>query len=142
MNVRCPASVVVIAWLLPAVALAGDPPWVEPPPAPTGTVSAHADTGEAIRVLCRTVEDLEWDEVTFEHVIDWLRGEGEVNVVVKYDALRNIGVDADSTVSLVIRRAAVAEILSEVFDQLADEGEVLLRATGAWIWISTAERPM
>jgi len=139
MNVRCPAFVVVIVWVLPAAALAGDPPRAQPPPAPAGTVSAHADIGEAIRVLGHTVENLAWDEVTLGYVINWLRGEGEVNVAVKYNALRNIGIDADSTVSLMIRRAAVAEILSEVFEQLADEGEVLFRATGTWIQISTAE---
>ncbi|UCF34109.1 MAG: hypothetical protein JSV78_02140, partial [Phycisphaerales bacterium] len=139
MNVPFPVSIslTLLIWLPPVYAQTSPPRASSPPQSDPD--AGRADEGEAVRVLRTAVQDLTWEEVTFEYVIGWLRGLGEVNVVVDFDALRAVGVDADSTVTLVIRRATVAEVLNEVLDQLADAEEVRYRATGPWIRISTAE---
>jgi hypothetical protein len=139
MNVQFPVSIgLMLLMSSPPVCAQILPPHASPSPQ-SGPEVVRVDEGEAVRVLRTTVEDLTWEEVTFEYVIGWLRDFGEVNVVVDFDALRAVGVDADSTVTLVVRRATVAEVLNEVLDQLAGEEELHYRATGPWIRISTAE---
>ena len=47
----------------------------------------------AIRLLRKDLTDsIMWDDVSFEFVLDWLRDEGDANVVVNWNALEVVGV--------------------------------------------------
>lgn len=93
----------------------------------------------AIALLNTFVESVDWVETPFEEIIDWLRdkGEGQVNVILRWSALGVESVDVDSFVTLKLKNVTVGEVLVEVFGQLVDDDELALRASGNSLKIST-----
>lgn len=88
----------------------------------------------AAKVLRQRVEEgVDWEEQPLSDVLDWLRDQGDINVVAVWRALP---VDEDSPVDLVLNDATVAEILNEVVAQLDEEGNVMYRAREGTIRIS------
>ena len=75
-------------------------------------------------MLLKEVEQVRWDEATFEEVLEWLRAQstsqGQVNVVVRWRALEAESIDRESVVSLDMKDATVATVLNEVLEQLSD----------------------
>ena len=70
-----------------------------------------------VRALLRKhVEKVDWVEVTFEEVLEWLRGmaDDNVNIVPRWTALNAVGVDTDSPVTLNLKDTTVAEVLNAV----------------------------
>lgn len=105
-----------------------------------GGASKLAATKDVARaMLLKRVEAVDWLEVTFEEVLDWLiaQGEDRVNVIPRWRALNEGGVERDTLVTLKIRNVNVAEVLNEILDQLSDEGNVRYLATGNTLRIST-----
>lgn len=99
-----------------------------------------SDTGDLARAsLLKLVEEVDWLESTFEEVIEWLveQGDDKVNVIPRWRALSEVGVEPDSLVTLKIRNVSVAEVLNEVFDQLSDDGVLRYVATKNIIRITT-----
>ena len=92
-------------------------------------------------MLLKPVKSVEWDEITFEEVIEWLRGfsEENVNVVPRWAPLNVEGVDRDSFITLRLSNVTVAEVLNQTVEQLADGGQVTYRAVGNILKISTTE---
>jgi hypothetical protein len=90
-------------------------------------------------MLGKRVESVEWEEITFEEVIDWLRdqGEGRVNIVPRWNALSLEDVDRDKFVTLQLSNSNVRQVLNEVVDQLSETGEVTYRGQGNTLKIST-----
>ncbi len=90
-------------------------------------------------LLRKQIDSIDWQETPFEEVVEWLRSEGDdkVNVILRWTAMENEGVDGESPVTLKLRDVTVAEILIEVMDQLSDEGLVSFHAKGRNIRIST-----
>ena len=77
------------------------------------TCRAHA-------LLYQPIEKIEWDETPLEDVVDWLRdlGKRRVNILPRWRALSQVGIDETTTVSFTLRDTSVAEILDEVINQL------------------------
>jgi hypothetical protein len=94
----------------------------------------------AIGVLRKRVERVEWSDQPLELVIEWLRQQGDANVVVNWNAMSFAGVERESLVTLSMRNTSVAEVLNEVLEQMAqDQAEPLrYRGVGNTIRISTA----
>jgi len=95
----------------------------------TGRRTSRVYRSPVQEILNRRVDFVEWDEVPFETVIDWLRDQGPVNVVTVWRAIEVEGIDADTPVTLRMRGATVGQILKEVLDQLS-LGEDGLRFRG------------
>lgn len=97
----------------------------------------------AIRLLRKEVEDtLMWEDVSFEFVLDWLRDQGDANVIVNWNALEVVGVQREASVTgLVLRDVRVANVLDEVLDQLFQQGgeELSYRGVGNTLRISTKQ---
>jgi len=98
------------------------------------TERAAGVESSAAAVLRRHVDRVDWEEAPFLDVLDWLREQGELNVVVVWRALP---VDEDATVDLLLHDTSVAEVLSEVLMQLGEDEEIIFRARGNTIRIST-----
>lgn len=93
-----------------------------------------------LRSFLRTrVPQVEWDDVPFGEVIEWLRDRGEINVVVRWNVLLEQGIDEDSPVSLRLKGARVATILSETLAQLSQGEELRYIGIGPTLTISTRE---
>ena len=73
-------------------------------------------------VLRQRVERLDWDEISFGEVIEWLESLAPINVIVMWRALEIEGIDSNTPVSLRMRGATVATILNEVLAQLGEGG--------------------
>lgn len=75
-------------------------------------------------LLLKEVEQVSWDEATFEEVLEWLRAQstshGRVNIVVRWRALEAESIDKESVVSLEMKGTTVASVFNEVLDQLSD----------------------
>ncbi len=91
------------------------------------------------RVLRARVTQVEWDDAPFNEVIEWLRERGEINVVVRWNVLLEQGIDEDSPVSLRLKDARVATILSETLAQLSHGEELRYIGIGPTLTISTRE---
>lgn len=92
-------------------------------------------------LLLRRVDRVDWNENTFEEVLDWLRdlAEDRVNVIPRWSALSLEGVDQEKPVTLQLRNVSVSEVLDEVLNQVAEEGKLTYRAIGHNLRISTRQ---
>ena len=112
-----------------------------------------ASAGDAIALLRKRVDKVDWEEMPFEEVLDWLREEGDnrVNVLPRWLALNNDGVDEESLVTLRLTNSMVAEVLNDrlsrgqisdgqkdeilhayIRDQVADIDRALIPADQVW----------
>lgn len=94
---------------------------------------------EAISLLRKTVDSVDWEDVSFDEIVDWLTEESEnkVNILPKWNALSVESVDNESLVSLKLRNISVATILSEAMEQLSEDGQVTYQGHGNILRIST-----
>jgi hypothetical protein len=91
------------------------------------------------RILRTTVPQVEWEDAPFGDVIAWLREQGELNVVVRWNVLQEVGIDEDTPVSLRLKDAKIATILAEVLAQLGQSKELRFIGIGRTLTISTHE---
>lgn len=89
------------------------------------------------RFLRARVSEVEWDDIPFGDVIEWLRDLGSVNVVVRWNVLEEHGIDEDSPVSLRLKNVKIATILSETLAQLSEGEELRFIGIGQTLTIST-----
>lgn len=110
-------------------------------PVATSTDSTNVQPGDAISLLQKRIERIDWEEFPFNELLTWLREQGEnrVNVVARKAALKNEDVDDERRVTLNLTNVTVAEVLNEALDQLSREGKLQYRATENFITISTEE---
>jgi hypothetical protein len=96
-------------------------------------------TNVAIRLLEKRVESVDWNDAPLADVLNWLKeeGEGQVNIAPRWKALSVENVTPDSLVTLQVADTTVAEALSEVVDQLTEDGEVTFHAMDNLLTIST-----
>lgn len=114
--------------------------------APAGPPPAGTDASVAEQWLTHVPrEGVAWDEAPLRDVVAWLGDEDRtgapvhMNIVVNWRALEDVGVDADSEVSLHLAEVPLARILSLVLEQFEPqaklgyeiEGNVLRLATEA-----------
>ena len=101
------------------------------------TESLSEDATEVM--LMKRVESVEWVDVTFEEVLDWLRDQGEdrVNIVPKWNHLGVEGISRDSLMTLQLNNTTVADVLNEALDQLSDTGELRYRGIRNKLTLST-----
>jgi hypothetical protein len=102
--------------------------------------SAASEKDSAVRLLRKPVTDkIDWNEVSFEYVVNWLKEQGDVNIVANWRALSVAGVERESVVTLALNRTTVGEVLNEVIEQLSETEPVLYRGKGNIIRISTQD---
>ncbi|MCK4657945.1 MAG: hypothetical protein KAV82_00345 [Phycisphaerae bacterium] len=89
------------------------------------------------RFLRSQVERVEWEDVPFGEVIEWLSAQGDINVVVRWNVLMEHGIDEDSPVSLRLKKVRVATLLAETLAQLSDREELRYLGIGPTLIIST-----
>ena len=92
---------------------------------------------ESQRVLYKHIDAVDWDDMPLEEIFDWLKAQGDVNVIVRWDPLAQEGIDPGTPVTLKMRDTTVAKILTEVFDQIAESDPILYRGIDNIIKIST-----
>lgn len=125
----------------------------QPAPAQTPTAPHSAPTPSNPRprrtvnippiraVLCRHVDRIRWDDAPLREIFDWLRTQrtrhGHVNVVPRWRALATAGISSDTLVTLELENTTVADVLFEVFDQIAGPDPVMYRGHGNVLRIST-----
>ncbi|MFQ5423497.1 MAG: hypothetical protein ACE5F9_05895 [Phycisphaerae bacterium] len=94
----------------------------------------------AARALRTVIENAEFDDMTFEDVIDWLGRQTKASVVVRWKVLEAEGVERDAPISLKRRNLTIRKLLPLIFERAtADLPEVKLaaRADGNVLLIST-----
>ena len=86
--------------------------------------------------LTKCVE-VDWIEVTLDEVVEWLREQGAINVVCRWNALAAEGVDRESFITLRLRNVRIETVLGETLRQLSDTALVRYRTVGEIVYIST-----
>jgi hypothetical protein len=89
------------------------------------------------KILRSKVDQVEWDDAPLSDVIEWARERGEINVVARWNVLEPIGVTPDSPISLRLKNATMATILSEVMAQLSGTEEIRYQGIGNTVTISS-----
>lgn len=92
-----------------------------------------------VRLLKTRIDAIDWEDRTFGDVIEWLEGLAPVNVVVSWRELEAVGIDRDTPVTLRLRDATAASILTTVLEQLGEGDTVRWRGQGDTLKISTRE---
>ncbi|UCF32912.1 MAG: hypothetical protein JSV78_11335 [Phycisphaerales bacterium] len=139
MTSRLFTAVLAVAMVFPVVAFAQTSPSGQPVLEKRAVREEPPDENLAITVLRREVEGVDWPDASFEYVVDWLKDQGDINVVVNWPALTLAAVEKESVVELSLKRVKVADVLNEAIRQLGEGGEVLYRASKNTIRISTKE---
>ncbi len=104
-----------------------------------GTTTKAARNAESVtRVLSTRIDLIDWQDATFEEVLEWIRRRGPINVVARWRALEAEGVGPDALVSLRMGDAAVSDVLNEVLDQLAEGDSLRFHGVGNTLTVSTA----
>lgn len=87
--------------------------------------------GDAVALMRKNVEKVEWDEKPFEEILEWLREQSDfrVNVNARWGPLGNEGVERERPVTLTMMHVSVAEILEEVRAQISEEDRVRYQAS-------------
>ncbi len=92
-----------------------------------------------VQLLKMRVDAIDWEDRTFGDVIEWLEGLAPVNVVVSWREMEAVGIDRDTPLTLRMRDATVASILTTVLEQLGEGDTVRWRGQGNTLKISTRE---
>ncbi|MCP4592160.1 MAG: hypothetical protein GY842_15605 [bacterium] len=89
------------------------------------------------RFLRTRVPEVEWEEAPLGEIVEWVRDQGQVNVVVRWNMLLEHGVDEDTPVSLKLKSARMGTILEEVLAQLSESEDLRYLGKGLTLIIST-----
>ncbi len=135
------AAIVVLAFSVPALAQRSPGSEGLATFSTEAAATARSTVAPVYTLLAKRVDEVDWDEITFEEVIDWLRDESEdrVSVVPRWNALEVQDVNRDRLITLSLGRATIGDILTETLDQLSETGEVTFRGQGNILRISTRE---
>jgi hypothetical protein len=139
MKSRLFTVILAVIMVFPVVAFAQTSPSARPDLGPRAVREEPPDENVAVAVLRKEVESVDWPDASFEYVVEWLREQGDINVVVNWRALNLAAVEKESMVELSLKRVKVADVLNEAIEQLGEAGEVRYRASGNTIRISTKE---
>ena len=91
-----------------------------------------------LATLARTIPEVDWEDTAFETIVEWLREQGPINVVVRWRALESDGIDRDTEVTLRLRNTTVGQALTYALEQLATTpGDIRYRTFGNALHIST-----
>lgn len=102
---------------------------------PAGVSDAPGTVYEALqKKAC-----IEWEDEPLANVIDWLREQGDINVVVMWKDLEQVAVDKETPISLELCDLSVRDVLSEICRQLSPAGGVGFEASGNLVRIATQE---
>ena len=102
-----------------------------------GTAPAPKPKPDLRRFLRTRVPEVEWDDIPFGEVIEWLRDQGGINVVTRWNVLLEHGIEEDSPVSLRLKDSTIATILGEALAQLSEGEDLRYIGIGRTLTIST-----
>ena len=93
------------------------------------------------QLLNLRVDEISLDAVPFEQVTEWLADYTGVNVLVRWSALEDVGVERDKPISLKMRNLRLSQVLWLIMSEATGGGPARLayRATGDMIVLSTHE---
>lgn len=105
-------------------------------------VEAKRPAASARQVLKLRVDEVTFDDVTFQSVLDWVHDQArergmEINIVAVWRALEPVGVDPDASVTLSMTSTTVGDVLAEALKVLNENGEVKYQARSNILRISS-----
>jgi len=139
MNTRRFLLVGALVLCMGASALAQAENKAAPKMAAPSRVFAKQESDTAAALLNKHVDSVDWVEITFEEVIDWLRdlSDGSVNVIPRWSALGVDSVTPESLITLKLSNVNVTEVLNEVLGQLSEDNTLGYQAVRNNLRIST-----
>lgn len=95
---------------------------------------------ETLRILNQTIPDFSVDSVPFETVIQTIQELTQVNIWVRWNQLKGVGIERETPITIKARNARLSLLLWMVM-RASSDGEVVLayRLSGNQMTISTAE---
>ncbi len=100
----------------------------------------HAQLSPIQAWLDQEIAEVDWDERSFEEIIDWLRElPGEINIDLNWLVLEGAGVDREAPVTLRFKKIRLAILLDKILKQAGGDIHLGYRGIGNVLEISTAE---
>ncbi len=93
-----------------------------------------------LRVLNQRIPEIRFVETPFEQVMDWLADYTELNVVVRWQTLEDMGVERDAPITVEARNLRLTQVLWLIMNEAGGSDiRLAYRASGALLILSTAE---
>lgn len=108
----------------------------------TVTTAARAPKRQAttLTMLSKKIGDVSFTEQPFDQVVDWLRDQTGMNVVVRWQTLEDAGVEREKPISLQVKNLTLAQILWMIMsDAGGTDLKLAYRASGNVLVLSTEE---
>jgi hypothetical protein len=119
--------------ILPDSAGADEPP---PPPAP----ATQPGSGEIEEKLDQKLPPLRFENVPLADVIDYLHDLTKINFDVDWDALKGVGVNKDSRVTLRLRSRKLSEAMEAILDEVTNKVRIVYQPQKDRIVITTEKK--
>lgn len=99
---------------------------------------AQRAAGNAVlTALAKPVDSVNFEDSTFEEFIDWLRDQGQINVVPQWRALEQVGIGPDVLLTVRLENTNVREVLDTALTELSTLDAVKFQGVGNTLRIST-----
>lgn len=110
-------------------------------PAPKPPVPRGGESTVLLSVLNQHVDEVDFQDMPFEEVVDWLAKQGAINVVPHWKAMEIEGINRDTGVTVRLRDTSVREVLAAAMEWLREgdltRSSVTFQGTGNTLRIST-----
>lgn len=106
---------------------------------PRQRLAARGQAPDTLRILNQRIPDVRFQDTPFEQVMEWLSDLTQLNISVRWQTLKDAGVERDTPISIQARNLRLTQVLWLIMND-AGGSEVKLgyRASGNLLVLSTA----
>lgn len=102
--------------------------------------SAPVPQSSTIRLLNERIPEVSFDSVPFEQVMDWVAEITGANVVVRWQALEDMGIERDKPITIKLKNLRLSQVLWMIMNEAGGaDVKLAYRASGSLLILSTQE---
>jgi hypothetical protein len=101
---------------------------------------SRSRTPSTLRIMNQRIPEVRFVEQPFEQVVEWLADFTEINIVVRWQQLADMGIQRDRPISMQVRNLRLSQVLWLLLNETGGSDVTLAyRASGNLLVISTEE---
>lgn len=107
--------------------------------AETGASAERAEPRSVATVLHQRIAEIAFEDLPLDQVVDWLAATLNVNIVVRWETLRDAGVARDKAISMAVRNMRISQVLWLLMNEAGGtDTKLAYRGSGNLLLLSTA----